>query len=250
MVRIPGVEKFADRFSRDHAKFVVIGGTARELIYEDAGFFEDSSTKDLDVVLVAEAVDGEFVDRFISFVSEGGYAHRTKDGRFQMFRFSKPVDKTFPAQIELLSRRPDFIRDVEQKIGPVRVDDSDYSLSAILLDDAYYGLISSGLAVTEKYGMPTLRHEYLPLFKMRAYIDLLPERKHEADKHRRDIIKLFSLDMPPAPEGLPTKVLEDVRTFTESVTIPPDLMKRFGLGFITGEEMLGLIEGYYLGVER
>ena len=52
-----------------------------------------------------------------------------------------------------------------------------------------------------------------------------PERRHEADKHRRDIIKLFSLAMPPAPTGLPDKVLNDVKTFVETVMMPPDLMK-------------------------
>jgi hypothetical protein len=76
-----------------------------------------------------------------------------------------------------------------------------------------------------------------------------PERRHEADKHRRDIIKLFSLAMPPAPTGLPDKVLNDVKTFVETVMMPPDLMKRFGLGAIGAEEMIERIRSYYLGDE-
>lgn len=246
MVRIPGIETFMEYFKNDYMRFVVIGGTARELIYEKAGLFDESATKDIDVVLVAEELDPAFVGRFVAFVTEAGYEHRTKDGRNQMYRFRKPTSNLYPQQIELLSRRPDFVRDVEQHIGPVPVDDSAYSLSAILLDDNYYGLISNGNAVTREFGVPTLRHEHLPLFKMRAYNDLVMERKAEANKHRRDVFKLLSLEMPPSPCGLPEAVLDDVRRFLDTVEVDRDLMKNLGLGFMSPGEMLSRIRGYYL----
>lgn len=34
------------------------------------------------------------------------------------------------------------------------------------------GLLASKEAVTHRYGFPTLSHEYLPLFKMKAYLNL------------------------------------------------------------------------------
>lgn len=246
MVRIPGLETFAEYFADDFARFVVIGGAARELIYEDAGFFEESATKDLDVVLVAEELNPAFIERFVSFIRMANYQHRTKDGRYQMFRFSKPSSGIYPAQIELLSKRPAFVQDIEQHIGPIPVDESGYSLSAILLDEGYYDLISSGVAVTRKYGIPILRHEYLPLFKMRAYIDLVSSRRAEANKHRRDIFKLLSLELPPQPAGLPEAVLEDVRVFLDVVEIDGNLMRNLRLDFMKPEEMLGRIRAYYL----
>ena len=246
MVRIPGIEKFAECFKGDFSRFVVIGGTARELIYEKAGYFDDSVTKDIDVVLIAEELSPAFVDKFVAFVNDAGYEHCSKDGSCQMFRFCRPSDGSYPAQIELLSRRPDFVADIEQHIGPVPVDDSKYSLSAILMDDAYYELIASGKAVTEEFGMPTLRHEYLPLFKMRAYNDLIGCRKSEAYKHRRDVFKLMSLELPEPPKGISDAVLEDVRIFLDIVDVDKRLMRNIGLGMLEPGEMKAQIRKYYL----
>ena len=94
-VRIPGIDVWRDRFAGDGDRYVVIGGTARELVYAERGVWEDTATKDLDVVLIAEAIDAGFVSRFMSFVREGGYSHVTKSGDTQMYRFSQPVDAFF-----------------------------------------------------------------------------------------------------------------------------------------------------------
>lgn len=129
------------------------------------------------MVLIAEALDVGFVLRFLSFVYEAGYSHTTRTGDSQMYRFSGPTDPAFPHQVELLCRRPEYLKGVETVVGRVPVDDSEYSLSAILLDDEYYALLSSGTAVTQRYGMPTLAHEYLPVYKMRAFDDLTMRKK-------------------------------------------------------------------------
>lgn len=163
-----------------------------------------------------------------------------------MFRFSKPSSGIYPAQIELLSKRPAFVRDVEQHIGPISVGEGEYSLSAILLDEGYCDLISSGVAVTREYGIPILRHEYLPLFKMRAYNDLVSSRRAEANKHRRDIFRLVSLELPSPPVGLPEAVLEDVRVFLETVEVDSNLIRNLRLDFMKPEEMLDRIRAYYL----
>lgn len=257
MVRIPGIDTFRDRFGGDDALFVVIGGAARELIYDEAGFFRDSATKDLDVVLIAEAIDAAFVDnRFMRFVIDGGYSHVTKDGSSQMYRFSNPRSAAFPYQVELLSRRVDCMIGIERHIGPVLVDDASYSLSAIMLDDDYYGILASGEAVTNKYGMPTLKHEYLPLFKMKAYNDLRDRkergeeiRRDEINKHRRDIFKLCSLPMPPAPTGLSSSIIEEVERFLAEVECPHNYLKSIGLGALTVDAMKNVIRSYYLKKE-
>lgn len=254
MVRIPGIGTFRDRFGGDATLFVVIGGTARELIYEEAGFFRDSATKDLDVVLIAEAIDADFVDnRFMRFIIDGGYRHFTKDGLSQMYRFSNPKSVSFPYQVELLSRRADCMVGIEQQIGPVPVDDASYSLSAIMLDDDYYGILASGEAVTNKYGMPTLKHEYLPLFKMKAYNDLRDRRelgegirRDEINKHRRDIFKLCALPMPPAPVALSSSIVKEVERFLMEVECPHGYLKSIGLGTLTVDAMKAIISSYYL----
>ena len=67
-MRIPGIEVWRERFAEDGERYVVIGGAARELVYAERGVWEDTATKDLDVVLIAEAIDAGFVSRVMAFV--------------------------------------------------------------------------------------------------------------------------------------------------------------------------------------
>ena len=90
---IPGIDKFEERFAEDAGAFVLIGGAARELIFAEAGLWDNTATKDLDIVLIAEALDAAFVSRFLGFVGDAGYSHVTKSGDRQMFRFSNPADQ-------------------------------------------------------------------------------------------------------------------------------------------------------------
>lgn len=96
------------------------------------------------MVLIAEAIDAPFVSKFASFVRKGGYSHVTRSGDIQMFRFSLPADTAYPRQVELLSRRPDYLSGIETNIGKVPVENAPYSLSAILLDDDYTGCWRQG----------------------------------------------------------------------------------------------------------
>ena len=69
-VKIPGVDVWRERFAGDVGRYVVIGGAARELIYAEHGMWDDTVTKDLDVVLIAEALDAGFVSRRIVHISD------------------------------------------------------------------------------------------------------------------------------------------------------------------------------------
>ena len=91
---------------------MIIGGTACNLVYAQHGVPE-RATKDIDLVVLAEAFDRAYFDRFVTFVRAGGYEHRTKDGRCQLFRFERPRDAGFPPKIELLVRRPELLDGAE-----------------------------------------------------------------------------------------------------------------------------------------
>jgi len=253
-VMIPCIDIWRERFAEDSDCYVVIGGAARELIYADRGVWEDTTTKDLDVVLIAEALDAGFVSRFMSFVREGAYSHVTKSGDTQMFRFSLPSDDSFPQQVELLCRRPEYMRGVEASIGKVSVDDAEYSLSAILLDDDYYGLLASGVAVTKRYGIPTLAQEYLPVFKMRAFDDLQTRRKRgevvhsgEIGKHRRDVMRLMAIMPDGVKVELPDQVRREVERFLQLVEEPgKSYMRSIGLGGVSFADIEHRIREVYL----
>ena len=96
---VPGLNAFRDWFEGYHGRHVIIGGTACNLIYAQYGAPE-RATKDIDLVVLAEAFDRSYFERFVSFVRAGGYEHRTKSGRYELYRFERPANKDFPPKIE------------------------------------------------------------------------------------------------------------------------------------------------------
>src|SRR5690349_16685193 len=107
MVR--GLDRFKTHFEPFADRYVLIGGTACSLAMEDAGL-EFRVTKDLDIVLCVEALDGDFVQAFWDFVRAGGYKNQQKStGNKLFYRFYDPDDKTYPTMLELFSRKPDAL---------------------------------------------------------------------------------------------------------------------------------------------
>ena len=85
MVR--GLDKFKEYFSEFPDNYLIIGGTARDIIMEDAGFIP-KGTKDIDVILVVEALTAEFVIQFWQFIEDGNYEHQEKSsGTRRYYRF-------------------------------------------------------------------------------------------------------------------------------------------------------------------
>ncbi|HHJ53098.1 MAG TPA: hypothetical protein ENJ89_07875, partial [Caldithrix abyssi] len=67
---VKGLEIFK-LFFRDYAeKYILIGGAACDILFTEAGL-PFRATKDLDIVLVVEALDTEFIRRFWEFVENG-----------------------------------------------------------------------------------------------------------------------------------------------------------------------------------
>jgi hypothetical protein len=112
---------------------------------EDAG---DSfrATKDLDIVLVVEALDAGFVAHFWSFIDAGGYQIRLKGGENPVSIASiSPRMRPIRPRSNFLSRAPDGLDHEENAtLIPIPTDETVSSLSAILSDDAYYRLLLTG----------------------------------------------------------------------------------------------------------
>lgn len=75
MVR--GIDKFKDFFNDFTDNYVIIGGTACE-IHEESYAQTPRATKDIDIILVVEALTAKFVTRFWDFVKIAGYQERNK----------------------------------------------------------------------------------------------------------------------------------------------------------------------------
>ena len=143
MVR--GLDLFRAHFAGFSNKYVLIGGTACSIFLEEAGL-TFRSTKDLDIVLCIEVLDPAFVRLFWEFIKKGNYEIQQKStGAKQFYRFQKPQDESFPYMLELFSRLPDALHiEGDAHLTPIPVEEEVSSLSAILMNNDYYGFIQSG----------------------------------------------------------------------------------------------------------
>ena len=249
MVR--GIERFRESF-REHAdQYVFIGGTACDIILgrEEIPFRQ---TKDLDMVLIVEVLNQEFIEQFIDFVSKGRYQHINKGtGKNQFYRFEKPGDETFPYMIELFSRKPSYLSAVDTRLAPIYIRDDILSLSAILLDDEYYYLLKEG--AVEVDGISVLSLEYIILFKMKAWLDL-SERKRNGEqidsknikKHKNDVIRLAINLHPEMKVHAIGRIGADVKDFLESVQDEKSDLKALGIRNASYESIIEKLRSCFI----
>lgn len=193
---VKGIEVFRKYFEEFSDQYVLIGGSACDISFRDSGL-EFRATKDMDIVLIVEALTKEFAQRFWGFIQQGKYRNRAKsNGKPQFFRFDKPEEPGYPFMIELFSRA-EWELQPEPILTPIHIDESVSSLSAILLNDDYYELMLEGRMVID--GISVLKPTWLIIFKAKAWLDLhnrLEKGEHvdsrDIKKHKNDIIRIAS----------------------------------------------------------
>lgn len=72
---VKGLDKFRTYFADFPEQYILIGGAACDISLNEVGA-DFRATKDLDAVLVVEALTKEFGQRFWGFIREGEYQHR------------------------------------------------------------------------------------------------------------------------------------------------------------------------------
>ena len=90
MVR--GIQTFRQYFEAFSDNYIIIGGTACDIIISEATF-TPRATKDIDIVLVVEALSDDFVRKFWQFILDGNYekTEQNPDER-KYYRFTKPAN--------------------------------------------------------------------------------------------------------------------------------------------------------------
>lgn len=178
-----GIDKFRERFVGREGEYVLIGGEACDLLFGEVGQ-NFRATKDLDLVLLVEALTPEFGRVFWDFVREGGYENKQKSsGKPQFYRFSKPKDPAFPAMLELFARTDINLRDGDSGLMPIHIGEEVSSLSAILLDEEYYKLLVENRVSAG--GVAVLSVEGLIPSKQRRGSTCLPSVQMERQSMRR-----------------------------------------------------------------
>lgn len=137
--------------------------------------------------------------------------------------------------IELFAKSQDWFEGyMEKNVVPIHIDDEVSSLSAILLDEDYYSLLTKGIDIID--GVSILKTEYLIPFKAKAWIDLT-QRKGNGEKvdskdirkHKNDIIRLYVLLTPNIRVELPEAIKEDMSIFLKMMEKEEINLKQFNI---------------------
>lgn len=233
-----GIDKFKEYFKDFTGSYIIIGGTACDILLDDAGF-TPRATKDIDIILIVEALKPEFVKQFWTFIKEAKYQRKEKsEDQRKYYRFLNPENKEFPKQVELFSGTPDII-DLEEEVHltPIPVDDDVSSLSAILLDDEYYNYTIKHSKVED--GLNIANTEALICLKAKAFLDMTEQKAQgkEVDsknirKHKTDVFRMATMLTSEDIFELPKSIKGDLQSFAELVKndLPDKLMfKNLGI---------------------
>lgn len=101
---VKGLDTFRKYFADYEEQYVLIGGAACDILFE-SNEVDFRATRDLDVVLIVEALTPEFGEKLWEFIVDGKYRNKAANGANpQFYRFDKPEDDKFPKMIELFCR--------------------------------------------------------------------------------------------------------------------------------------------------
>lgn len=247
---VNGIEKFKEYFAAFPDNYVIIGGTACDLITEEAGLVA-RATKDIDIILVVEALSSDFVKTFWQFIKDGNYTRTESGGEDRKYyRFVDPQNKLYPKQIELFSRTPDLIElDPDFHLTPIPVDDDLSSLSAILLDDDFYNYVIEHSELVEEIHRAKI--ESIIVLKAKAFIDIsnriaqgIKEDNKHLKKHRNDAFKMTLLltgeERFPLPESIRIMLIDFLKQIKGDLPTP-DIFAAMGLKGADAKQILATI---------
>ncbi len=248
---VNGFTKFKERFTKFESQYVIIGGTACDLIMQNEEL-PFRATKDIDIVLIVESITAEFGEAFWDYIKEAGYEHLNKsNGTPQFYRFTVPKSKEYPYMIEIFSRNPDYIILGDDAIlTPLPVDDEISSLSAILLNEAYYELLKTGQMLID--GIPVLSPTCLIPFKAKAWLDL-KERKSKGEhvdsknikKHKNDVFRLAQLITINTRQFLSAEIAEDMKKFLSEMAGEEVDLRSLGIRGTNPQKMIDILRRCY-----
>lgn len=224
---IHGLDKFRAHFIDLSDSFVLIGGVPTWLLLDEAGL-DARATRDLDIVLIIEALTPDFAAIFWEFVKAGGYqVCQRSDGQPTFYRFANPHEN-YPVMLELFTGKEDGL-DIPRDVTVTRIPlgEEVSSLSAILLDPDYYEFLVKNMRKVD--GLPIAdAHCLLPL-KAKAWLDLSARRRETGGvdsrnirKHRSDVLRLSQLLAPTLRVVLPPSITAEMKEFLTQVEMTTD----------------------------
>jgi hypothetical protein len=243
---VKGIKIFREYFGAFEENYIIIGGAACDIIIDDAGL-EPRATKDIDIIIVVEALSADFVRQFWKFIEVGKYERKEKDEKDRKYyRFTNPEHEHFPAQLELFSRNPDLMDlDEGSYLTPIPVDDYLLSLSAILLNEEYYKfLLEHCISLNE---LKLANNEALICLKAKAFNDMANRKvkgektdEKKIRKHKNDVYRMATLITVGDVFDLPESIKNDMQEFVNRISdeLPDNnIFKTMGVNTVSAKEV-------------
>lgn len=224
---VKGLDKFRETFKGFSSNYVIIGGTACDVLLTGTDM-KPRATDDIDMILVVENMTPEFVRTFWNFIKQGGYRSgkrkrgEDKSPKYELYRFENGME-SYPAKIELLSHHSDLLGAPSGfHLEPIPVDDKVSSLSAIMMDADFYNLTVKNSFIKEelRFASPVA----LICLKAKAFLNLMAEREtgrqvnsKDIKKHRNDVLKLVATSAFDEPVVLPQAVYHCIQDYIAHV---------------------------------
>lgn len=229
---VEGIERFREAMADFADNYIIIGGTACDIIL-DGSPMSPRPTRDIDLIVVVEKLSREFVEAFWQFVREGGYepAKRTSvcgELVYALYRFVAPKQAGYPYMLELLSRHSELLGEPSGfHIEPIPDDEQHQSLSAIIMNEEVYQFTLAHSSLRD--GLRVADTLSLIVLKATAYLNLLKAKEEgqqvnsdDIKKHRGDVLKLIAIGDIAEPVVLPSAIYEVVDQFRELIMKQPE----------------------------
>lgn len=228
---VQGLEVFRQYLAGQEEKFVIVGGTAIQLVRGQ--YLEDGSnafsgeprvTKDIDILVVIDKLDQDFINAIQKLIVDGEYQCEKKKETNYYYRFVQKNNLSFPGKIELLTRDP-FPENDKFKYASL-TGGFKGSLSAIVLDSEYYAFAKDH---TEKInGLYSLPEIGLIVLKVSASLNRLEEYQKKSEqakdrdyfyldyqKHLQDVFLLVGELKPEVKADVSEKIKNRLTEFIE-----------------------------------
>lgn len=253
-----GLDKFKEYMSGFRSHYVVIGGMATVLTLKERNL-PTRATKDVDMIIVCQPETKQYMKRFWEFIKAGGYKlwkpDEKEDTRPCFYRFIKPEDRAFPAQIELFSKLPEYV-EVPEDVHIVHIPMEGYtsSFSAIIMDEAYYDFAVEHSEIVGDIRI--LKPEALIVLKTVAYLENLRRKlegakvdQRDIDKHKKDVYRVAYVFDGSERFEVNDTIKAQMKAFISEVEKSPidgkNMMRGQGIPTMGMGEFVGLLRGMF-----
>ena len=244
---VNGIEKFKEYFKNYTENYIIVGGTATN-IFLGLASLNTRATKDIDMILICDKLNGEFGEVFWKFIEDGDYeAYKSKDNKTHYYRFINNSNDNYPKMIELFSKKQPLEELKESIFTPIIIDDEISSLSAIVLDDNYYQFLLDGKKIVED--LSVLDPIHLIAFKAKAHVDITRRKQKEefvnerdSKKHKNDIFRLLQLLDNNSESDAPDIVKQDLNDFFSLIDENNTAVEALTNGALNYDEAIELLK--------